>query len=150
MTRYKQSQSQWPVINKVKVSALWLSDCRLPRYPGIDDGFPRTPPPPAATGVDQVIAAFWGTCAERHTVGNSLELSHPPLGSPLSQSSWYNTRTQGSPSPPSGEFVPSITPLGIPWNWVDFRLEHRCPFLLVYHQEPRTTSAAVLLGISWN
>ena len=29
--------------------------------------------------------------------------------------------------PPSGEFVPSVTPLGIPWNWVAIRLDHRCP-----------------------
>ena len=67
----------------------------------MDDGLPITPSPPAATGVDQVVAAFWGICAERHTAGNSLELSRHLLGSPLSQSSWYNTRTQGSPPPPS-------------------------------------------------
>ena len=75
MTWYKQSRES---------DRLWLSDCRLPRYPGIDDGLPITPPPPAATGVDQDVAAFWGICA-------------------------------------------SVTPLGIPWNWVTIRLDHRCP-----------------------
>ena len=106
---------------------LWLIDCRRPRYPGIDDGLPITPPPPAATVVDPAVAAFWGICAERHTAGNSLELGRHPLGSLLPHSSWYNTRTQGSPSPPSEEFVPSVAPLGIPWNWVAIRLDHRCP-----------------------
>ena len=38
----------------------WLSDCHLPRYPGIDDGLPITPPPPAATGVDQDVTASRG------------------------------------------------------------------------------------------
>ena len=46
-------------------------------------------------------SAFWGICAERRTAGNSLESSRHPLGSTLPQSSWYNTRTQGPPSPPS-------------------------------------------------
>ena len=49
----------------------------------MDDGFPITPSPPAVTGVDQVVEAFWGICAERHTAGNSLELGRLPLGTPL-------------------------------------------------------------------
>ena len=45
--------------------------------------FPITPSPLAATGVDQVVAAFWGICAECHTAGNSLELGRLLLGTPL-------------------------------------------------------------------
>ena len=53
--------------------------------------------PLAVTGVDRVVAVVWGICIERYTAGNSLESSRPSFGPLLFQSSWYNTRTQGSP-----------------------------------------------------
>ena len=99
---------------------------------------------PSATSLGipwNLVAAAWTTpvpgawCNDR------------PQGSPLFQHSWYNSRSQGSPLPPSGEFVPSATPLGIPWNCAAIPLEHRCPPFLVSHQDSRTTFAAVLLEI---
>ena len=121
--------------------------------------------PLAAAGVDRVVVIVWGICTECYTAGNSLESSRRPCGPLLFQSPWYNTRTQGSPlfqhswsnsrppgSPllPSGEFVPSATPLRIPWNCAAILLEHRCPPFLVSHQDSRTTFAAVLLEIPGN
>ena len=93
-----------------------------PVYKGQSIHFPHLTQPPIPP-TNRNSAFPFG----RHTAGNSLELGRHPLGSLLPHSSWYNTRTQGSPSPPSGEFVPSVTPLGIPWNWVAIRLDHRCP-----------------------
>ena len=82
------------------------------------------------------VCCYWCRSSRRRLLGNLCRASHrwefpgiepPSVGSPLPQSSWHNTRTQGSPSPPSGEFVPSVTPLGIPWNWVAIRLDQHCP-----------------------
>ena len=78
-------------------------------------------------------------CTERYTAGNSLESSRrdvdhfcpscpgitPGLKDHHYSSAWCNSRPPGPPLLPSGEFVPSDTPLGIPWNCAAILLEYR-------------------------
>ena len=100
-----------------------LQPCRLPRYPGIDDGLQITPPPPATHWCRSRRRRLPWNSATRCTAWNSLELDGHPLGSTLPHSSWYNTRTRGLP------FAAVL--LEIPWNWTALRKDRRRPTCLV-------------------
>ena len=85
--------------------------------------------PLAAVGIDRVVAIVWGICTERYTAVNSLESSRrhvghfcpslPGITPGLKDHRYSSTLSitpglKGSPLLLSGEFVPSVTPLGTP------------------------------------
>ena len=100
---------------------LYASACRLPRYPGIDDGALLVSTPLAVPGIDRAIASS-GEFVPSYTVREFPGIESPPCGPLLDHPPWYNTRPRG---PPCG------SPPWNPWTLLTLQPDRRRPCLVI-------------------